>query len=590
MAHSGVNNSVLTLRWLARVAACCRTLPEHRRGVFLTAGCVRSVQNDSTTRVTGEKKLLSLSSLIRQDGLEIQELPIIVKRASQTFSPFSKILSCADSVKSLTEQDENFKLNLQNCVTVKQVFKLLEVPSDQVTGYSAAFALQRISQLRETSVAWDGDDIDNFIRTAVMNELYDTVIRDISCLSDETLIGLVKCYLSSDNFSKQCVLAINTEIENRLAESKFDLDDLCKISNDLLRHRSTEQDLIEKIWAHVGMRTGDLNENNITSIYRSLPLNQKHLIKILDRHLLRCWWKLTGEDVAHIMPCLVRLKSENRSVLTAFGKWVFMNFHMITDAQLTNVLAGFVKFNFYDANLVKALERYIPAKDVKLDTNLLALVMEYSRSQRFLSPCILDTAAAHFQQNYKDYKPLQAYSILRTFGYLSYAPRNYQLFMCIEDYLEQKFNQFSIPHITELLCSFSFIGRHPINFAERVFSASFLSRVHSMNDEVLKCKTEKSLEMLQSAIILETKERVNNLYKVQAPSSHCWMDERHHMLHNQMYEALVSLVGPDVVTRARLSSRSAYFIDFALCCHPDGTLMNNSYISLKNHLYPHKFM
>lgn len=32
------------------------------------------------------------------------------------------------------------------------------------------------------------------------------------------------------------------------------------------------------------------------------------------------------------------------------------------------------------------------------------------------------------------------------------------------------------------------------------------------------------------------------------------------MLHNQMYEAFVNLVGPDVVTRARLSHRSAYFI------------------------------
>ncbi len=52
-------------------------------------------------------------------------------------------------IEKVTEQDELFKLELQRCNSLEAVLLLLEVPGEDVTQYSAAFALQRLCQLQQ---------------------------------------------------------------------------------------------------------------------------------------------------------------------------------------------------------------------------------------------------------------------------------------------------------------------------------------------------------------------------------------------------------------------------------------------------------
>ncbi len=52
-------------------------------------------------------------------------------------------------IEKVTEQDELFKLGLQRCTSLEAVLRLLEVPGEEVTQYSAAFALQRLCQLQQ---------------------------------------------------------------------------------------------------------------------------------------------------------------------------------------------------------------------------------------------------------------------------------------------------------------------------------------------------------------------------------------------------------------------------------------------------------
>ena len=52
-------------------------------------------------------------------------------------------------VARVSVQDEEFKSKLLGCETVKGVFKLLDVRNDNVTPYSASFALQKLHLLQK---------------------------------------------------------------------------------------------------------------------------------------------------------------------------------------------------------------------------------------------------------------------------------------------------------------------------------------------------------------------------------------------------------------------------------------------------------
>ena len=106
------------------------------------------LQHISLKTTSSTNGILSTSSLLLQDGLEITELPVLVRRTDTSLFPFTNHIASLDAVRKASEQDVHFRLLLQNCRTVKQVFMLLEVPSEQVTANSAAFALQRLCQLQ----------------------------------------------------------------------------------------------------------------------------------------------------------------------------------------------------------------------------------------------------------------------------------------------------------------------------------------------------------------------------------------------------------------------------------------------------------
>ena len=196
---------------------------------------VRSLHVTAQTNLKNESnsksKILSQSSILIQDGIGIEELPILMRRATKDSFPFTPYSYAGASVKEESEFDVSFRQALHGCGSVNAVFKLLEVPHNQVEGYSAAFALQRLHELKTLNTEWH--QIHSFVRSAVMRELYDRVQADVKLLSPDTLLSLVECYLAADGFSLSCVDAINEEIQVRLAEGAFTITELLKLAEVL---------------------------------------------------------------------------------------------------------------------------------------------------------------------------------------------------------------------------------------------------------------------------------------------------------------------------------------------------------------------
>lgn len=505
---------------------------------------------------TYKNRILSLSSILLQDGLDITELPIFIRKMDLTSFPYERT-EFLPAVKKMTEEEKSFRAQLQMCSSVKEVFQHLEVPSDVITGYTAAFALQKICHLQRNSNIEEG--IDSFIQTAVMNELYEIVKKEVTILSNETLLCLVKNTFQPIN-TNVCFQFLFEEIERRISDNKFTINEICELScvSSLL----SQSTLVDTCWIHIGNRYEEINEDNCHLVFRCIPSSQKELLKLVQKNFFSCWWKLKSADIASIVLDMIRLKLNNIKMLQHIGKWTFMNINAVNDAHLTQVVAGFVHFHYTDSNLIKSVERYIPAKIEKIDRNLLALVMEYCRSQRYLSTHIFDMAASDFIKNGHDYTCLQVYSVLRPFGQLNYQPLEAtQLFLKAEEVLQRNLSEFAIPNLVELLCSFAFMQRFPINFSHLILTPSFLSRIKGISNDKLQMTVGKWLEMFQSALLLETKHRnIPHLFK---------MDRRTKIpltskFHREVFKILAHVFGADKVDYGKMALKTVYIIDFVI--------------------------
>ncbi|GAB1606754.1 FAST kinase domain-containing protein 3, mitochondrial-like [Argonauta hians] len=520
---------------------------------------------------TFQNRILGLSSILLQDGLDVTELPIFIRRMDLSKFPHENE-KCVTQVKPMTEEEEFFQEKLEQCSNLKEVFKLLEVPSDVITGYTAAFALQKICNLHKTDSV--SESVDSFIQTAVMNELYEMVKKEVTTLSNNTLFCLMRCIFTSDYAVIGSTKFLFEEIEKRIGYSKFSILELCELSCIASYH--SQEALVRTCWIHIGNRYDEIDATNIHLVFRCIPTSQKPLMKLIRKNYFSFWWKLKGSDVASIVLDMLRLKMTDIKMLQYIGKWTRMNVHDLNDSHLTQIVAGFLNFRYTDISLVKSLERYIPARIASIDNNLLALSMEYCRAQRYLSPLLFEIVAEDFIKNGHNYTCLQAYSILRPYGQLNYLPtESTSFFLKTEELLQSKMSEFPLPNIVELLCSFAFIQRYPMNFTHLILTPSFLSRINSITNEKVHTMVGEWLEMLQSSLLLETKHRnIPNRFKLPNHIKHIPST----VLHKRVRKNLEHILGYGKVDLAKMAIKSIYTIDFEILLDSNQTplLFNES--------------
>ena len=431
---------------------------------------------------TTYSKVLGRSSILLQDGLDIKELPLVIRRMGAKDFPFSSVVYSGEGLREISEEDKAFKVQLQGCSSLKEVLKLLEIPGEQVTPYSASFALQRLCQLSEGSQFTDG--IDSFIKKAIFNELCETATKDIETLSTETVILLVKCCLNSESQSEILEERVNEEVEKRIGDRNFTISELCTLITLLSESIKGDSNIVSSLWIHLGNRFLDIDHTNIRQVYatlRNIGYEQRFLLGVVDKQFAKCWWKLTAEDMSTIVRVLTILNHDNLQALSVVGKWIALNGHDLQNQRLLHdLVAMYTHFSFGDANFLRSLELFLPSNISKLDKVIVAMVMEYCRRRRLVSRRIFNCVATDFELCSSQYKLHQILYCLRPFGQLNYLPENTgRLFSVIEEKLQENFNEMNAADMVELLTSFTYLGRLPVNFLNKVFTPHFISRLQS---------------------------------------------------------------------------------------------------------------
>lgn len=287
--------------------------------------------------------------------------------------------------------------------------------------------------------------------------------------------------MSSRCYDDKFVERVKDEAETRIGDGIFTISELCSLILTLSEHIRGDVNTTRNVWIHLGSRYKEINEENIALVYgtmRNVTPEFRYLWRVLDKQLQSCWWKLSASDVGTVAQQLVLGNYQSSQTLSVFGKWLFTNVHQVKDAEMKDVLALYTHFNFSDTNIVNALERYVNAKVGVIDKTLIAMLMDYCCQKRFLSTCIFDAVARDFQASAAVYRPLEVTFTLRAFGILNYLPPNSaELFATVENVLSNIFAEVDPALLLELLASFVFLERFPVNFISSVFAPHFISKV-----------------------------------------------------------------------------------------------------------------
>ncbi len=446
---------------------------------------------------------LSDTTILYQNGIDIQELPLVVKKISGNKA--SSILFCdnngeksipssngSDKVSGIDElprkeEIEEMINGFKRCNSVHEVLKLLEVvPSTYVEPSVAFHIIEKMIELDYLySIGGEGnsDDVSqNFTKTAVFNQLMGVV------LSNRDSRVLIKCLelMNQHVMFKKCLVSYAEKLYEQIlisvTENKFSIIELCEIVKAY--HNVGNYSHIDKLWVGIAEKVDEINHDNIMNIFRILPYfktGRSIVTSTLHKKMVDLWWRMNGEDVAEILFLTKETQTYNHEFLQILGRWMNTKIHSVTDDVLLSIIKGFGGLDFVNSEITTALERYVKIKaDTLEDPYVFAGIMDYCSQFQFRSELILSKACDFFISRGRSLSVSVIRSIFVPFGNLNFVPtRSYEFWRIFEEVLEDKFACFNPEHIVEMILSCVYLEKYPINFVNNIFNPYFLNRLQA---------------------------------------------------------------------------------------------------------------
>ncbi|XP_069681423.1 FAST kinase domain-containing protein 3, mitochondrial isoform X1 [Periplaneta americana] len=563
---------------------------------------------------SSKKEDLGQTTIILQDGLDMQELPAIVRKVKDvglvslrnfnskngdgsdvgggdSNSSNSKT-SLEDSVKSNGKSCEanNVETNeiingLSRCFTAKGVFLLLDtIPDDEVTPLVAIHALRKIIELENNhqyrnALVRSGEDIpENFTRTAIFNQLIETITSG----TDSSIILDALKIVSREMFGGNSTVyrdKLCDEILIRVTDGKFTVVQVCEIMRVLASFMNSKKsgENVDKLWVGLVDKEKEMNEKNIMEVFRILPLlkqSRKVVFSLLERRCGHVWWRLPGDAVAEILSILLEVKLFSPRIMNVFSRWINTNIHTVSEDDLLEIVSGFCSLDYVDPGITKALERYVKAKSSKVkNPAVLASIMEYCGRFRLRSEPILLGCEKYFIEHGQDLSPIIIKALFAPFGMLSFKPTDLKFWQTLENVLDVKFVQFRPDDAIDVVLTCIYLGKFPLNFVHKIFNPYFLDRLHSNRDVNLLRQMRAKLKLFDTAMTLECSSYKGPVLPKDHSAKSIWQDGRVRRMINYISEPLADITGghdrlTSFVILPHLPTIPLYVIDIML--HPSG--------------------
>ncbi|XP_068244474.1 FAST kinase domain-containing protein 3, mitochondrial-like [Palaemon carinicauda] len=537
-----------------------------------TLGHARGITK-STKHFTDDEKTISNTTIIMQDGINIEELPSIVQIIHGEFIIFSNGKSQAGkrfeglgmeipqvSKKLFSninfEEEQEIILGFMRCRRVTDIFNLLEVcPEEEVTPKVALAIIKQMFEL-ENNVEFRNRGLNQypeeasftFTRGAVMKRL----IEIICCASEPKYIVNALQVMGRDTFQGDKLKYLEflcTHCIVLITEGKLAITQVCDAAKAFYNLGPIGSRYVEQVWVGITDKTNCIHEKEIYEVMSILPLvkqSRKHLYNAVEKSMINCWFKFKCEDIIKILHILVQLRMTNSRMLPMISKWTDLNIHALTDGNLRWIVYSIMSLGYTDNSAQKALARFMKARKGKdMSPDLVSVIMDYCAKMRIRSPEILDSAGDFFIRKASILTVPHINSICRAYGLLNYEPPNASaFFLTFESYVDEKFVQFPPNVMVDLLLSCVYLKRYPLNFVKKVFNPYFFDRIHTLEASDLRL-TRTKLKVLDQALTLEAPNYSGPMLPKDPSAKSYWRDARVMRCVNMIQPALIEIVGSE---------------------------------------------
>jgi len=472
---------------------------------------------------------LGESSVFLQSGYRITELPLVVRKVRDVWDFYNKMgLDNPDRPPEerhlqllpqlLNEEERELIDGFSRCFNSSSIFRLLEtIPVSEVTPSVAASAYRKIVELEtkyeSESIVPKGrsDQPSSFFRSAFITRLLDIICRgkNPAAILEGLSAAMRDRHSEEQDTIKEKLLE---ELLVCVGDGLFSLQDICKAVHilsvfypDLGRCR----EVADKLWFGILDQSQQISPDEIVSLFSTLPhlgRSRKMIMTVLESKAMDSWQLFKTGHIVEILRALQALQYDRvRPVfMKMISNWLVVNIHNITEREMLAIIYSFLQLEYADASIISALEKIIKLRGCRIqELDLMCTISSYCQVMRLRSPVILEGIGQFFIESHKTLSVPQVSALAPVFGHLDFTPPNgFKFWELLEFYLEVKFNQFTPVDIINLLVSFIYIEKWPINFTSKLFNPYFLERLHSQPEDLVALSRQQ-LKLYDTSMKLE---------------------------------------------------------------------------------------
>lgn len=604
---------------------CCRSRVNLNRRYGLGAQQARAFSGDGTSG-DGDDEIISNGQKPRrhglgqavimvQQGVEVQELPIIVRRYGQneivSFCtnkiPLDRLQQSPDEnaaanrsaavaagaahttstnnstnvvINPVTDYDTIIKL-LEKCETGESILQMIgSLPENELEQDALVFALEKILRI---------EPMQKLKMFEVSNDLYRRLMDNVCRVCDTTILLNILKQLQSLLFLNQSIEQICDEILMRNSDGCLNVMEICEAVHRFVecQHFSGA----EKFWSGLSDADQSINANNIKFVFEILPkikVSRRMVVGILDRRIVEVFPLLKPDAVSDIMEAIkeCRVGGHTNCTLKAITRWLNVNIHAVNETHLEQIIHCLNALNYSDADVESAMERYMKAKAIKVKAQTLVIeILKHVDKFRLLNPHILNGCSEFFIKEVNNVDPGYIRDIVCPFGRLRFQPFNTSKFWeTTETYLDKNFNQIPTTHIIEIMLATIYLQLYPVNFIDRIFNRHFLHLLHGTTPMNELPAAREQLKLLDTALTIECSEYKGPLLPRQMNKNQLVINDRIKRVINDNIDIITLVAGgktefSTLTVPQQLPYCAFYAIDILF--HPAGLSLLN-YNKLKD--------
>ncbi|XP_075975591.1 uncharacterized protein LOC142976204 [Anticarsia gemmatalis] len=525
----------------------------------------RTISDDKS----GNNPQFSTSSILIENGFNVQELPVVVKKLKD-LSEFEEKPDeelAASSHDSLNYQliQEEFK----QCLDLREVFSLLS-KCTKITPNIALGAIERIYDIEKnpSPLIMDSKSVHiNLAKGAILDKLLKVVLKTEDT---HTILNILN---TSSSFMEPFKYKFHDELLLRVIDNRLSIEQLCEFVTFLIKNKSDVKysETIDKLWVGFVAREAEIDETNIVqvfSILHGLKASKRIILTLMEQKLCDLWARIKVPVMQDILSCFIVEKYLSVQSFCVVGGWISANIHALDEDSLLDIISKLTRLKYTDDQIEKAVEKYFKLKEPKIESPVLIVgILNFCMQFQICNEQILNSCSTYFLRNWDKVPPSFLNSIIYPYGYLYFDPANSLEFWSLtEKILHGMFDKLCSDDLSSIVLSFIYAGKYPASLVSRMLTPEYMTRV-------TKSDTLQKLHLIDIAMSLESKEYAGPLLPKDQWSKPISQDSRVKNILGKVMDALVHVVGGEerlsvAVSVPYMPSHETYLLDIMI--HPAG--------------------